>query len=198
MWRQRVKYDALNLKLADKTPSETKEILEKRYKRAIRRLTQTNSEDVFQTVMNAFARSIEAHTSYLSPRNTERFQMNMNLSLEGIGAVLRAEEDHTVIMSLVAGGPADKSGQIKPQDKIIGVAQEDEDAFVDVVGWRLDEVVDLIKGPKGSVVRLQLQKGGSETKKISEISITRDKVKLEDRQAKAEVFTWLTCCCGIR
>lgn len=188
LWRQRVKYDALNLKLADKTWEESKEILEKRYKRAIRRLTQTNSEDVFQTLMNAFARSIEAHTSYLSPRNTERFQMNMNLSLEGIGAVLRSEEDHTVIMSLVAGGPADKSGQIKPQDKIIGVAQEDEKAFVDVVGWRLDEVVDLIKGPKGSIVRLQLQKGGTDSKKISEIEITRDKVKLEDRQAKAEVF----------
>lgn len=188
LWRQRVKYDSLNLKLADKTVVETQEILEKRYKRAIRRLTQTNSEDVFQTAMNAFARSIEAHTSYLSPRNTERFQMNMNLSLEGIGAVLRAEEDHTVIMSLVAGGPADKSGQIKPQDKVIGVAQEDEDAFIDVVGWRLDEVVDLIKGPKGSVVKLQLQKGGTDTKKISEVSITRDKIKLEDRQAKAEVF----------
>jgi carboxyl-terminal processing protease len=188
LWRQRVKYDALNLKLADKTWDETKEILHKRYNRAIRRLTQTNSEDVFQTLMNAFARSIEAHTSYLSPRNTERFQMNMNLSLEGIGAVLRSEEDHTVIMSLVAGGPADKSGQIKPQDKIIGVAQEDDKAFVDVVGWRLDEVVDLIKGPKGSKVRLQLQKGGTDTKNITEIAITRDKVKLEDRQAKAEVF----------
>ncbi len=188
VWRQRVKYDALNLKLADKTWEETQEILHKRYTRAIRRLTQTNSEDVFQTVMNAFSRSIEAHTSYLSPRNTERFQMDMNLSLEGIGAVLRSEEDHTVIMSLVAGGPADNSGQIKPQDKIIGVAQEDEEAFVDVVGWRLDEVVDLIKGPKGSVVKLQVQKGGTDTKKITEIAITRDKVKLEDRQAKAEVF----------
>ena len=132
--------------LADKTWEETKDILEKRYKRAIRRLTQTASEDVFQTLMNAFARSIEAHTSYLSPRNTERFQMSMNLELEGIGAVLRSEEDYTVIMSLVAGGPADKNGQIKPQDKIIGVAQENESAFVDVVGWRLDEVVDLIKG----------------------------------------------------
>ncbi|MGK0372904.1 MAG: carboxyl-terminal processing protease [Glaciecola sp.] len=188
LWRQRVKYDALNLQLADKTPDEAKEILKKRYKRAIRRLTQTNSEDVFQTLMNAFARSIEAHTSYLSPRRTERFQMDMNLSLEGIGAVLRSEEDHTVIMSLVAGGPADKTGQIKPQDKIIGVAQEDEDAFIDIVGWRLDEVVDLIKGPKGSVVKLQLQKGGTDTKKITEIVITRDKVKLEERQAKAEVF----------
>jgi len=188
LWRQRVKYDALNLKLADKTWDETKDILDKRYKRAIRRLTQTNSEDVFQTLMNAFARSIEAHTSYLSPRNTERFQMNMNLELEGIGAVLRSEDDHTVIMSLVAGGPADKTGQIKPQDKIMGVAQEDEKTFIDVVGWRLDEVVDLIKGPKGSVVRLQVQKGGTDTKNIEEIVITRDKVKLEDRQAKAEVL----------
>ncbi|MFT4653767.1 MAG: carboxyl-terminal processing protease, partial [Patiriisocius sp.] len=188
LWRQRVKYDALNLQLAEKTWDESKEILDKRYKRAIRRLSQTNSEDVFQTVMNAFARSIEAHTSYLSPRRTERFQMDMNLSLEGIGAVLRSDEDHTVIMSLVPGGPADKTGQIKPQDKIIGVAQQDEDAFTDIVGWRLDEVVDLIKGPKGSLVKLQLQKGGTDTKKISEIIITRDKVKLEDRQAKAEVF----------
>jgi len=189
IWRQRVKYDALNLKMADKNPEETKDLLSNRYKRAIRRLTQTNSEDVFQTVMNAFARSIEAHTSYLSPRRTERFQMDMNLSLEGIGAVLRPDEDHTVIVSLVPGGPADKSGQIKPEDKVLGVAQADEDTFTDVVGWRLDDVVDLIKGPAGSVVRLQVQKGGTSTKNITEIEITRDKVKLEDRQAKAEVYT---------
>ncbi len=188
VWRQRVKYDALNLKMADKTWEETQDILSKRYKRAIKRLSQTNSEDVFQTVMNSFARSIEAHTSYLSPRNTERFQMEMNLSLEGIGAVLRSEDDHTVIVSLVAGGPADKSAKIKPEDKIIAVAQEGED-FVDVVGWRLDEVVELIKGPKGSVVKLQVLKGSSESKKIAEIQITRDKVKLEDRAAKSEVYS---------
>lgn len=187
VWRQRVKYDALNLKMADKTWDETKDILSKRYKRAIKRLSQTNSEDVFQTVMNSFARSIEAHTSYLSPRSTERFQMEMNLSLEGIGAVLRSEDDHTVIVSLVAGGPADKSAKIKPEDKIIAVAQEGEE-FVDVVGWRLDEVVELIKGPKGSVVKLQVLKGSSESKKIAEIQITRDKVKLEDRAAKSEVY----------
>lgn len=187
VWRQRVKYDALNLKMADKTWEETQDILTKRYKRAIKRLSQTNSEDVFQTVMNSFARSIEAHTSYLSPRNTERFQMEMNLSLEGIGAVLRSEDDHTVIVSLVAGGPADKSAKIKPEDKIIAVAQEGEE-FVDIVGWRLDEVVELIKGPKGSVVKLQVLKGSSESKKIAEIQITRDKVKLEDRAAKSEVY----------
>ncbi len=188
LWRQRVKYDALNLTLADKTWEETQELLTKRYERAERRLTQTNSEDVFQAVMNSFARSIEAHTSYLSPQRTERFQMDMNLSFEGIGAVLRIEEDHTTIMSVVAGGPADKSGVIKPEDKIIGVAQEDEDAFTDVVGWRLDEVVELIKGPKGSEVKLQVQKGGSSTKNVVEVAITRDKIKLEDRAAKSEVI----------
>nr|WP_297349156.1 carboxy terminal-processing peptidase [uncultured Glaciecola sp.] len=187
VWRQRVKYDALNLKMADKTWEETQEILSKRYKRAVKRLSQTNSEDVFQTVMNSFARSIEAHTSYLSPRNTERFQIEMNLSLEGIGAVLRSEDDHTVIVSLVAGGPADKSLEIKPEDKIIAVAQEGEE-FVDIVGWRLDEVVELIKGPKGSIVKLQVLKGSSESKKIAEVEITRDKVKLEDRAAKSEVY----------
>jgi carboxyl-terminal processing protease len=187
VWRQRVKYDALNLKMADKTWEETQEILSKRYKRAVKRLGQTNSEDVFQTVMNSFARSIEAHTSYLSPRNTERFQIEMNLSLEGIGAVLRSEDDHTVIVSLVAGGPADKSLKIKPEDKIIAVAQEGEE-FVDVIGWRLDEVVELIKGPKGSIVKLQILKGSSESKKIAEVQITRDKVKLEDRAAKSEVY----------
>ncbi|MFT5711870.1 MAG: carboxyl-terminal processing protease [Glaciecola sp.] len=187
VWRQRVKYDALNLKMADKTWEETQDILSKRYKRAVKRLSQTNSEDVFQTVMNSFARSIEAHTSYLSPRNTERFQIEMNLSLEGIGAVLRSEDDHTVIVSLVAGGPADKSLKIKPEDKIIAVAQEGEE-FVDVIGWRLDEVVELIKGPKGSIVKLQVLKGSSESKKIAEVQITRDKVKLEDRAAKSEVY----------
>ncbi|AWL11887.1 C-terminal processing peptidase [Saliniradius amylolyticus] len=188
LWRQRVKYDALNLKLAGKEWEGIKEVLTKRYERAIRRLNQTNSEDVFQTAMNAFARSIEAHTSYLSPRNAERFQMEMNLEFEGIGAVLQVEEDFTVIRSVVPGGPADKSGKIKPEDKIVGVAQEGEE-FVDVVGWRLDEVVDLIKGPKGSVVRLQVLKGSTESTTPDVVRLTRDKIKLEDRAAKSEVYT---------
>ena len=139
-----MKYDALNLKLAGKDWEKTKDLLTKRYERAIKRLKQTKSEDVFQTVMNAYARSIEAHTSYLSPRNAERFQMEMNLSFEGIGAVLQSEDDFTVIRSIVPGGPAEISKQIKPEDKIVGVAQ-DEEEFVDVIGWRLDEVVELIK-----------------------------------------------------
>ena len=188
LWRQRVKYDALNLKLAGKDWDKTKELLTKRYERAIKRLSQTKSEDVFQTVMNSFARSIEAHTSYLSPRNAERFQMEMNLSFEGIGAVLQSEDDFTVIRSIVPGGPADQSKQIKAEDKIVGVAQDDEE-FVDVIGWRLDEVVELIKGPKGSVVRLQVLKAATEANTPEVVSLTRDKIKLEDRAAKSEVYT---------
>lgn len=188
IWRQRVKYDALNLILADKTWEEAKELLEKRYTRSIKRTKQTKSEDVFQIAMNAFARTIEAHTSYLSPRNADRFQMEMNLEFEGIGAVLQSEEDYTVIKSVVPGGPADESGALKPEDKIVGVAQEDEE-FVDVVGWRLDEVVELIKGPKGSAVRLQVQKGATDAKTMSVVSLTRDKIKLEDRAAQSEVYT---------
>lgn len=187
IWRQRVKYDALNLILADKTWEEAKELLQKRYNRAIKRTKQAKSEDVFQTAMNAFARTVEAHTSYLSPRNADRFQMEMNLSFEGIGAVLQSEDDYTVIKSIVPGGPADESGALKPEDKIIGVAQEDEE-FVDVVGWRLDEVVELIKGPKGSTVRLQVQKGVTDGKTNSVVSLTRDKIKLEDRAASSEVY----------
>uniref|UniRef100_A0A486XH54 Tail-specific protease n=1 Tax=Rheinheimera sp. BAL341 TaxID=1708203 RepID=A0A486XH54_9GAMM len=188
IWRQRVKFDALNLKLAGKKDEEIKTILTKRYRNTQKRLAQTESEDVFQLVMNAFARSIEAHTSYLSPRNADRFQQEMNLSLEGIGAVLRADEDYTVIQSLVPGGPADLTQKLKPKDKIIGVAQEKSE-FVDVIGWRLDDVVDLIKGPKGSTVRLQVV-GGNDigTSQSEVITIVRDKIRLEDRAAKAEVF----------
>lgn len=186
-WRQRVKSDALRLKLTGKTWPEIKELLTKRYNNALKRLSQTDSEDAFQVVMNAFARSIEAHTSYLSPRRAEQFKMDMDLELEGIGAVLGYDEDYTVIRSLVPGGPADKSEKIKPDDKIVGVAQEGEE-FVDVIGWRLDNVVDLIKGPKGSKVRLQYLKGSDTHGTPKVVEIVRDKIKLEDRAAKSDVF----------
>ena len=186
-WRQRVKSDALRLKLTGKTWSEIKELLTKRYNNALKRLSQTDSEDAFQVVMNAFARSIEAHTSYLSPRRAEQFKMDMDLELEGIGAVLGYDEDYTVIRSLVPGGPADKSEKIKADDKIIGVAQEGEE-FVDVIGWRLDNVVDLIKGPKGTKVRLQYLKGSDTHGTPNVVEIVRDKIKLEDRAAKSDVF----------
>ncbi|RUO77560.1 carboxy terminal-processing peptidase [Idiomarina seosinensis] len=191
LWDARVKYDALNLKLTGKEWPEVVEMLGKRYNSALNRLTKSKSEDVFQTLMNAFARSVEAHTSYLSPQNSERFRQNMNLELEGIGAVLQSEYDYTVIRSLVPGGPADKTDKLSPEDKIIAVGQgvgDDAEDFVDIIGMRLDDVVELIKGPKGSKVRLQILEasqgtGGTPTV----VEITRDKVKLEDRAAKADV-----------
>ncbi|TVL15830.1 carboxy terminal-processing peptidase [Shewanella algae] len=187
LWRQRVKYDALNLKLTGKEWTEIVDVLGKRYNNAIKRLKQTNSEDVFQGLMNAFARSVEPHTSYLSPRNAERFQMEMNLSLEGIGAVLQMEDDYTVIKSLVAGGPAALSEKLAPEDRIVGVGQEGKE-MVDVIGWRLDDVVDLIKGPKGSKVTLQVlpKKGGSNAKPIN-VTVVRDKIRLEDRAATSKI-----------
>ncbi len=187
LWRQRVKYDALNLKLAGKEWPEIRELLVKRYNNAIKRLTQNESEDVFQTFMSAFSRSIEPHTSYLSPRNADRFNTEMNLSLEGIGAVLQSDDDFTVVRSLVPGGPADKSKQLRPDDKIIGVGQNDGQ-IVDIVGWRLDEVVDLIKGPKGSKVRLEVQRGVGASSQTQIIELVRDQVRLEDRAAKSKVL----------
>lgn len=188
LWRQRVKYDALSLSMTGKEWPEIKEKLTKRYKYALKRITQSQSEDAFQTMMNSFARSIEAHTSYLSPRSADRFKQDMSLSLEGIGAVLQSNEDYTVIRSLVPGGPAAKSEKLSPQDRIIGVAQEGAD-YVDIIGWRLDDVVDKIKGPKNTKVRLQVIGGSDDTaENVREVTIVRDTIRLEDRAAKSEVF----------
>jgi len=188
LWRIKVKSDALNLTLTGKEWPKVKEILTKRYNYAIKRLKQSESEDVFHLVMNSFARVVEPHTSYLSPRNAERFQMEMNLSLEGIGAVLRAEEDYTVIQSVISGGPADQSKQLKAKDRIVGVAQGDKD-FEDIIGWRLDDVVDKIKGAKGTTVRLQVISGKSEDiSNVKIVTIVRDKIKLENKAAKSKVY----------
>ncbi|MFT6347513.1 MAG: carboxyl-terminal processing protease [Psychromonas sp.] len=185
IWQKKVKSDALVLKLSGKKWKEIKELLSKRYNYALKHLTQTESEDVFQTFMNAYARTIEPHTSYLSPRNAERFKMEMNLSLEGIGAVLQLEDDYTVIRSLVPGGPAERSNQIFKNDKIIGVGQDDG-KIIDVVGWRLDDIVDLIKGPKGTDVKLQILSGKAGDKSHI-VVITREEIHLEDREAKSSV-----------
>ena len=188
LWYLKVKSDTLNLMLTGKEWPKIKKVLSKRYKYAIKRLKQSESEDVFQLVMNSFAHIVEPHTSYLSPRNAERFQMDMNLSLEGIGAVLRAEEDYTVIQSVVTGGPADKSKQLKAKDRIVGVAQSEKE-FEDVIGWRLDDVVEKIKGPKGTTVRLQVLSGDADDDaNIKVVTIVRDTIKLEDRAAKSEVY----------
>ncbi|SDG94817.1 C-terminal processing peptidase-1. Serine peptidase. MEROPS family S41A [Vibrio xiamenensis] len=186
LWRKRVKYDELNLKLTGKEWPEIKETLVKRYNNALKRLSQTHSEDVFQLYINAFARSIDPHTSYLSPRSADQFQTEMNLSLEGIGAVLQMTDDYTVIRSLVAGGPASNSKQLAEGDRIIGVGQDGEDV-VDVIGWRLDDVVQLIKGPKGTKVNLQILPEGKDAK-AQIITLVRDKIRLEDRAVKSELI----------
>lgn len=187
IWRKRVKYDALNLKLAGKNWKEIQETLGKRYNNTVKRLTQTHSEDVFQLYMNAFSREVDPHTSYLSPRNAEQFQSEMNLSLEGIGAVLQVKDDYTTIQSLVAGGPAASSKKLAAGDRIIGVGQDGE-KIVDIIGWRLDDVVQLIKGPKGSKVILDVLPEGKNSKSYT-VTIVRDKIRLEDRAVKSEVKT---------
>ncbi|EOG5372384.1 carboxy terminal-processing peptidase [Cronobacter turicensis] len=185
LWDGKVKYDELSLKLTGKTDAEIRETLTKRYKFAIRRLAQTNSEDVFSLAMTAFAHEIDPHTNYLSPRSTEQFNTEMSLSLEGIGAVLQMDDDYTVINSMVAGGPAAKSKAISVGDRIVGVGQVGQQ-MQDVIGWRLDDVVALIKGPKGSKVRLEVLPAGKGTK-TRIVTLTRERIRLEDRAVKMSV-----------
>jgi len=189
LWRKRVKDEVLRLKLANKEPKAIQELLIKRYKNQLSRLEQTRGEDIFQAYINAFAQTYDPHTQYLSPDNAENFDINMSLSLEGIGAVLQSDSEHVKVVRLVPAGPAEKSKQIAPADKIVGVAQGNGE-MVDVIGWRLDEVVKLIRGPKGSVVRLEVVPASNapndQTSKI--VSITRESVKLEEQAAKKSVL----------
>ncbi|MBN6077421.1 carboxy terminal-processing peptidase [Aggregatibacter actinomycetemcomitans] len=184
LWEARVKNDIISLKLKDKKWSEIKEKLVKRYNLAIRRLTQTKADDVVQTYLNAFAREIDPHTSYLAPRTAKSFNESMNLSLEGVGATLQTEDGETSIKSLVPGAPAERSKKLKAGDKIVGVGQE-KGEIEDVVGWRLEDIVDKIKGKKGSKVRLEVEpaKGG----KSRIVTLVRDKIRIEDQAAKLTV-----------
>lgn len=169
----------------EKTVEET---LRQRYEGQLNRLRQTNAEDVFDLFMTAVTDTIDPHTDYMSPRESEDFDIQMKLSLEGIGALLQADGEYVKVSSLVAGGPAEKAGALKPADRIIGVGQEDEE-IVNVVGMRLDEVVDMIRGPKGSVVRLEIVPGQAmDMTRSKVIEITRDTVKLEDQAARSEVI----------
>ena len=187
-WRKRVKSDALNLLLADKDLEKTKELLEKRYKASLRRVSQVNSEDVFSYFMNAYATTVDPHTSYFSPRTAENFDIDMSLSLEGIGAVLQTDDVYTKVTTIVSKGPADKSKELLVDDKILGVGQGKE-PIVDVVGWRLDDVVQLIRGDAGSQVRLEIEPANSSVQgKTKIITIIREKVKLEEQAAKSEVI----------
>lgn len=195
-WRKRIKNDIINLRLAEaldvdsdsKDGDSIDQTLSKRYTHIARRTRQFNADDVFRTFINAYVTTIEPHASYYSPRGAENFKIRMRLSLEGIGAVLQTDNEYTLVRRIIHGGPADSANQLKSGDRIIGVGQENED-IVDVIGWRLDDVVDLIRGPKGSTVKLDILPGEDGLAGRSEtITIVRDKIKLEDQAAKKRLL----------
>jgi len=189
IWRKRVKNDWLGLRLSNKEEAKIPGLLRKRYEGLARQVRQFDSNDVFEVFVNAYAESVEPHTSYMSPSTSGNFDISMRLSLEGIGAVLRAENEYTVVQSTVHGGPADRSGQVRAGDRIVGVAQGLDGAMEDVIGWRLQDVVDKIRGTKGSVVRLQiLPKSAGSDGKTREVSIVRNEIKLDDQAAKSFVI----------
>ena len=189
-WRKHLKNQALRLRLADKDEEEIAGVLVKRYERQLKRVVQYNSQDVFQVYANALTELYDPHTNYLSPRRSENFNINMSLSLEGIGAVLQSDDDYTKVARLVAAGPADKQGELKPSDRIVAVGQGTEGPMENVIGWRLDEVVDLIRGPKDSTVRLSVVPGtaGASIEDRKTIQIVRNTVKLEEQSAQKRIL----------
>ena len=187
-WRKRVKDSMIRLLLNDKEPVKARELLLKRFTNQITQMEQRDSQDVFQIYVNALASLYDPHTAYFSPRGTENFQINMSLSLEGIGAELRTEDEYTKVARVIPGGPADMQGILKAQDRIISVGQGDEE-LVDVIGWRIDDVVHLIRGAKDSIVRLELIEGGNDSSDSTKIiAIVRDKVKLEEKSAQSKII----------
>ena len=189
VWRKILKNQALSYKLAGREWEDISKSLKKRYERIQKAIYQYNSEDVFQSYMNAYTSAYDPHTNYFSPPDAENFQIEMALSLEGIGARLTQNLDYTQVAEIIAGGPAFKSKAIQKDDKIIGVAQGDDGEFLDVIGWRLDDVVAKIRGPKGSVVRLQILKASEGIDALPDtLRLVRDKIKLEDQAAKAELI----------
>jgi carboxyl-terminal processing protease len=189
LWGKRLKNDALNLKLNGKEWDEIVKNLSTRYENYRRLLEQYNSEDVFQLAMNSYASCLDPHTNYLSPITSENFKIDMSLSLEGIGARLMYDEGYTKVVEIIPGGPAFKSKKLNVDDRIIAVAQGEEGEYVDVVGWRITDVVQLIRGPKETIVRLQIlpADGGLNATPV-ELKLIRDKVKLEDQAAKSEII----------
>ena len=189
LWRKRVKNDWLRLKLAGKDETKIRETLDKRYANYLDRLHQLNTEDVFQTFMNSYAMAIEPHTNYLGPRARDNFDIAMKLSLEGIGAVLQRDDDYTAIREIVPGGPAALSGKIQVGDRIVGVSQGTTGPLTDVIGWRLDDVVEKIRGTKDTIVRLEiLPADAGPDGKHEIVSIVRKKVSIEEQAAKSSVI----------
>ena len=190
LWRKRIKNDRLTVKLSGKKDNEKVEkTLKQRYRGLQRRTKQLNSDDVYQIAINAYTSGIDPHTTYFTPRSTENFKIQMSLSLEGIGAVLQNKDEHTIIRKIVPGGPAGLSEKLFPDDRIVSIGQSHDGPLIDVVGWRLDDVVDLIRGPKGSIVTLEIlpkkERFGGPT---SIVKIVRDEIKLEDQAAKSFVL----------
>jgi len=189
LWKDLILNDVIQLMLSGNSLEDSAEKTLKRIKNQLNYFKQTRNEDVFNIYINSISSIYGPHTSYMSPKNSEDFDINMSLSLEGIGALLSPDGPYTSISSLIPGGPAEKSGLLKPKDKIIGVGQDDDKEMVDVVGWRLDDVVELIRGPKNSKVRLEIIPGTSlDDSETKEIEIIRSLVKLEDQAAEKKVI----------
>ena len=189
LWRKRIKYESLDLILAGKDSAGIQETLHKRNDNLKRRISQYQSEDVFQIMMNSFSESYDPHTTYFSPKSFDNFKIAMSQSFEGIGARLSTRNEHTMVVEIIPGGPADKSEALHANDKITAVGQGYNDEMVDVIGWRIDDVVQLIRGKKSTVVRLQLIRANSaEGAQRDTIALVRDKVNIEDQTAKSSII----------
>ena len=190
-WTERVKYDLLNLKLTGNDAAKNKETLRKRYENLLSQSNKLNSQDVFQIFMDAFTNAVDPHTNYFSPANAANFNIEMSRSLEGIGATLLSENEYVTIKTIVPGGPADKSHQISPEDRIVGVAQGKTGEFQNVIGWRIDNAIALIRGTKGTIVRLEIiPKGSNVASKPKVVEMVREKIILKDQSAKQEIRTY--------
>ncbi len=189
LWVKRVKFDVIGLILGGKEEKDAREVLEKRYKNLHKAVLQYKADDVFQIFMSSVMESIDPHSSYMSPKNSQDFNINMSQSLEGIGATLTSENDYVTIVRVVPGGPASKSGLLDDGDRIIAVAQGDDGEMVDIVGWRTDDAVQLIRGAKGTVVRLSILKKKDGANAIpKEIRLVREKIKIEEQSAKKKII----------
>ena len=189
LWRKRVKNDLLSLKIGGQSLEDARETLTKRYEQIRTRTSQLNANDVFQLFINAYLLTVEPHTAYLSPRASANFKIRMSLSLEGIGAVLQSRNEYTRVTSIVPGGPADLSKQLKAGDRIVGVGEGSGSSVVDIIGWRLDDVVERIRGAKDTIVTLRiLPKKAGNSGETNDIEITRDKIKLEEQAVKKSIL----------